>query len=330
MTGRLPIRILGTGAFVPSAVRDNAYFTRYLDTSDEWIVTRTGIRERHAAAPDESTSTLATRAAQAALEDAGLSVNDVDLIVCATATGDFPFPSTASLVQGALGARNIPAFDVGAACAGFLHALVVAGSLATSGAYRRVLVIGAETLTRFVDPNDRATVVLFGDAAGAAVITRSDDPHTGILHCEMGCDGSRADLIWLPAGGAKNPASTNTVAERLHYMHMKGREVYKFAVTKMEELIDRALQSTGLAPAELKLVIPHQSNLRIIESVRERLQLPAEKMVANIVRYGNTSAASVIIGLHEARRSGAVNQGDNVLLIAIGAGLVWCTMVVRL
>lgn len=330
MTGRMPIRILGTGAYAPATIRDNAYFTHYLDTSDEWIVTRTGIRERHAASAEESTSTLATRAAQAALEDAGFTVEDIDLIVCATATGDYPFPSTASLVQGALGARDIPAFDVGAACAGFLHALAVAGSLATSRAYRRILVIGAETLTRFVDPNDRATVVLFGDAAGAAVITRSDDPDTGILHCEMGCDGSRSELIWLPAGGAKLPASATTVAERLHFMHMKGREVYKFAVIKMEELIDRALQATGLTPQELKLVIPHQSNLRIIESVRERLQLPTEKMVANIVRYGNTSAASVIIGLHEARRSGAVNTGDHVLLIAIGAGLVWCTMVVRL
>jgi 3-oxoacyl-[acyl-carrier-protein] synthase-3 len=330
MTKRLPFELRGTGAYVPAEVVSNAYFTSYLDTSDEWIVGRTGIRERRRASAQECTSTMAVEASRKALQDARMGITDVDLIVCATATGDCPFPATATFVHGALGAGEIPAFDVSAACAGFLHALVVSAGLLSSGLYRSALVIGAETLTRYADREDRRTAILLGDGAGAAILTRTDPTDRGILHCAMGCDGTRAEYIWVPAGGSRLYTSATTVAERLHYMRMRGREVYKFAVVKMQELIDQALSEVGLTPQDLKLLIPHQSNLRIIESVRERMGLPKEKVAVNIDRYGNTSAASIPMALDEHRRSGFLKAGDIVLLIAIGAGLTWSTAVVRL
>ena len=330
MKARFPIRLRGTGSYVPERVVDNQHFANYLDTNNDWIVTRTGIRERRWAAPEERTSTMAAKAARAAIENAGLTIQDIDLIVVATATGDCPFPSTAAFVQGALGAGNIPAFDVSAACAGFLYAVEVASALIASGAYRNVLVIGAETLSRYGDPEDRATAILFGDGAGAAILGPAEHAEQGIVHCENGCDGTKAELIWLPAGGSRLFASANTVAERLHYMHMRGREVYKFAVLKMLELIDRALAACDLSADDLKLLIPHQSNLRIIESVREKLGLPESKVAVNIDRFGNTSAASVVMNLDESCRNGTLQPGDHVLFIAIGAGLVWSTMVWRL
>ncbi|MBI4717726.1 MAG: ketoacyl-ACP synthase III [Planctomycetes bacterium] len=330
MNVRMPVRIVGTGAYVPAGIRDNRHFVDYLDTTEDWIIARTGIRERHVAAANEATSNLAARAAERALQDAGLTANDIDLIVCATATGDHQFPATAAFVQRELGVADIPAFDIGAACAGFLYATVVAGGMVAAGMYRRALVLGAETLTRFADAEDRATVILFGDAAGAAILERSDNPDQSVLYFEMGCDGTRADLIGVAAGGSRLPTSVTTAAERLHFLRMKGREVYKFAVVKMQQLIDHALQVVGLTPADLKLVIPHQSNLRIIESVREKMELPREKVSVNIDRFGNTSAASVIMALDEARRNGTLSRGDHVLMVAIGAGLTWGTMVIRL
>jgi len=330
ITTRLPVRIIGTGAYVPSTVVTNEHFVRYLDTSDEWIVTRTGIKERRKAAPNEFTSTLAVHAARDALANARLQIKDIDIIICATATGDYQFPSTAAVVQGELGSGTIPAMDVGAACSGFLYGTATAAAMIGAGLYRRAMVVGAEALTRFTDYEDRSTAVLFGDGAGAAILEKSPAADQGILYFEMGCDGTRADHIYVVAGGSRMPASPTTTAERLHFLRMKGREVYKFAVVKMQDLIDRALAATGLTPEDIKLVIPHQSNLRIIESVQERMGLPREKIVVHIDRYGNTSAASVIMGLHEARISGQVKQGDHVLMIAIGAGLVWCVMVARL
>ncbi len=326
----LSIEIAGTGTYLPAEVIRNEHFIHYLDTTDEWIVTRTGIRERRRAATNETTSTMAVEAAKAALLDAKLSVKDLELIVCATATGDCPFPATATFIQAGLSAGLVPAFDVGAACAGFLYATTVAASMLQSGLYGTVLVVGAETLTRFIDREDRRMVILFGDAAGAAILTRARNPDRGILYSESGCDGTRTDLIVLPAGGSRLVASEATVAERLHYMRMKGREVFKYAVLKMEELIDRALASVGISPGDLKMVIPHQSNLRIIESVRERLRLPREKVAVNIDRCGNTSAASIPMALDEHRRNGTLRCGDLVLMIAIGAGLSWNVMVVRL
>jgi 3-oxoacyl-[acyl-carrier-protein] synthase-3 len=315
---------------VPEEVLDNQYFSNYLDTNDEWIITRTGIRERRRAAKHESTSVLAANAGRAAIEDAGLTPGDIDAIIVATATGDYPFPSTASLVQKALGTRTITAIDVGAACAGFLHAVTVAAGLLATDAYQTILVIGAETLTRFVDPDDRATVVLFGDGAGAMVLAKSHNPEQGIQYFELGCDGDKSEYIWVPAGGSKLPASPMTVNEKLHYMHLRGREVFKFAVIKMEELIDRALTETGLKAEDIKLMIPHQSNLRIIEAMRERMGLPHEKIALNISRYGNTSAASIPMALDEARRDGKLQAGDAILMLAVGAGLVWGSMIIRL
>lgn len=330
MKVRSPIRFYGTGMYVPEHVITNRHFATYLDTSDEWIVTRTGIRERRQAAPHESTATMGAEAARRALDNAGMSPADVDLIVCATATGDHPFPATAALIQAELKATNIPAFDISAACAGFLFGTLTAASFIAAGVYRHVLVIGAETLTRFADLEDRTTAVLFGDGAGAALIGPATREDQGVLYFDMGCDGTRADHILVPAGGSRIVTSATTVAERMHYLRMKGREVFKFAVLKLQEQIDQALAASGLSPSDLKMLIPHQSNLRIIESARERLGLPTEKIAVNIDRFGNTSAASVIMSLDEARRAGTLKEGDIVLLIAIGAGLTWGTMVVRL
>jgi len=330
MTQRLPIQFCGTGMYVPHKVVTNQHFVDYLDTTESWIIARTGIRERRYAAPDECTSTLSVKAAQKALDNAGMTAGDIDVIVCATATGDCQFPATAAFIQMQLGVADIPVFDIGAACAGFLYGCIVASGLLMSGLYDRALVIGAETLTRFSDSEDRATIVLFGDAAGAAVLARTPDPQTGILYCDMGCDGTRAEHIYVPAGGSRLPASKTTVAERLHYMHMRGREVYKFAVQKMQESVEHALKVTGLTPDDLKLVIPHQSNLRIIESVREKLGLPMEKMAVNIDKYANTSAASIPTALDAARRDGTLQKGDLIVMVAVGAGLTWSTMLVRL
>jgi len=335
MNDPMPVRLRGTGSYVPDEVLDNQHFINYLDTSDEWIVTRTGIRERRRAAPGQATSDLALEASKRALDDAGLSPTDIDLIVCATATPDHLFPSTAAIVQGQLGATDSAAFDVSAACAGFLHATSIALSMLHAGFHKTALVIGAETLTRFADTQDRGTVILFGDAAGAAIFSRVDaDAASGslsrVLYCELGCDGTRAKDIMLPGGGSRLPLSSMVLDERLTFLKMRGREVYKFAVGKMQELIDRALERSGLKPSDLKLVIPHQSNLRIIESVRQRMGLPVEKVTVNIDQFGNTSAASVIMGLDIARREGQLQSGDNILMIAIGAGLAWGVMVVQL
>ncbi|MEK6676343.1 MAG: beta-ketoacyl-ACP synthase III [Planctomycetota bacterium] len=332
MSHPLPIEIRGMGVYVPEEVVRNSHFAAYLDTSDDWIVPRTGIRERRKAAPNECTSTMAAEASRKALADAGMTIDDIDLIVCATATGDCPFPATATFIQAALGGhkREIPAFDVGGACAGFLYGLATAGAMITAGLFRRALVIGAETLTRYADPEDRRTIVLFGDAAGATVIQRCNDPDRGVLYCELGCDGTHTDLIIVPAGGSRRFTSESTMAERLQFMRMKGREVYKFAVTKMVELIERALDKLKLTPEDIKLVVPHQSNLRIIESVQEKIGFPREKVAVNIERFGNTSAASIPMALEEHRRNGTVKEGDLVLLIAMGAGFAWGTIVIRL
>lgn len=326
----LPIQFCGTGCYVPDEVVTNEHFAGYLDTSNEWIVTRTGIRERRRAAANQSTSSLAIEAARIALDSAGMNAGDLGVIICATATGDCQFPATAAFVQGALGAEGVPAFDINAACAGFIYSTITAASYLSAGLYNSALVIGAETLTRFADPQDRSTVILFGDAAGAAVLSKASNPGQGVLYYDMGCDGTRAEHIWVPAGGSRLPASETTVAERLHYLRMRGREVFKFAVTKMQELIDNAMTVTGITPDDLKMVIPHQSNLRIIESVRKRMGLPREKIAVNIDRYGNSSAASVIMSLDQARRDGTLQPGDLVLLVAIGAGLTWGTMIIRL
>ncbi|MCC7293010.1 MAG: ketoacyl-ACP synthase III [Phycisphaerales bacterium] len=330
MSSILPTILRGTGSYVPREVLDNAFFERYLDTSDEWILTRTGVRERRRIAPGESTSTMAARAAERALLDAGMQGSELDLIILCTATPDQPIPATACNVQAHLGLSGVPAFDLGAACSGFMYGTTVAANLVQAGLYRNILVIGAETLTQVTDYEDRTTCVLFGDAAGAAILARSEDPRQGLLYASLGADGTRIQDIWAPAGGSALPASANTVAERLHFLRMRGREVYKFAVVKMMDLIDGALKATGLSSEQLKMVIPHQSNLRIIESVREKLNLPVEKIAINIDRYGNTSAASIIVALDEARKQGQVRKGDLIMMLGLGAGLTWGVSIWRL
>ncbi len=330
MSDIIPVRFAGTGSYLPEEVLGNDYFEKILDTSDEWIATRTGIRERRRASKDENTSILSANAGRAAIEDAGLTPEDIDVIILATATPDHPFPSTAAFVQSHLGCVNAAAFDVGAACSGFLHACWIAAGQLQAGMATNVLVIGAETLSRFLDYKERGVCILMGDGAGAVVMTKAEREGQGILHATLGCDGTKAKHIWIPAGGAALPSSETTVAERMHYMQMKGRDVFKFAVVKMTSLIDEAMEKTGLSPDDLKMVIPHQSNLRIIEAARERLGLPAEKIAVNIEKYGNTSAASVPITFDEARRAGKLASGDKIMLLAIGAGLTWGSMVFEL
>jgi 3-oxoacyl-[acyl-carrier-protein] synthase-3 len=329
-----PVILRGTGAYAPDNLIHNDDLARVLDTSDEWIRTRTGIVERRVAPEGECTSTMATRAAERALEDAGMQPDDLDLIICATSTPDHTFPASANLVQRGLGVVGIPSCDLVAACTGFVYACVSATSYLNAGFYRNILVVGAETLTRYSDPTDRATHVLFGDAAGAVVLSVGTDTDQakapGLLYCKLGCEARKADCIVHPAGGSRMPTSQATLDERLQYLRMQGREVYKFAVNKLQELIGDALTALEISPDDLSLIIPHQSNLRIIESATEKLGLASDKVATNIDRYGNTSAASIPIALDEARRAGRLKSGDLILMVAIGAGLTFGAAVVRL
>lgn len=326
----IPIIIRGTGSFVPEEVVTNEFFASYLDTSDEWITKRTGIRTRHRAGPGESTSTMAIEASRRALDDAKVSADEIDLIVLCTATPDHPIPMTASAIQHGLGMTDIPAFDISATCSGLIYGLVVAGSLLHSKTYDTILLIGADALTRSTDYQDRSTCILFGDGAGALVLSRSPTPDRGIIYQKIGADGAHLRHFWVPAGGSSEPADTRTVNERLHFMRMRGRELFKVAVVKMQSLVDDALRETGLTAEDLAMVIPHQSNRRIIESVRTRLGLPEEKVAVNIDRYGNTSSASIALAFDEYRRDGHIGEGDLVLLVAFGAGVSWGTMILRL
>ena len=324
-----PVEIVGTGAFVPEVVLTNEDLSRRVDTTHDWIVQRTGIHERRINGPGESTLTLATKASRAALADAGLTPTEIDLIVVATATPEHPLPATGCLLQAELGCGWIPGFDMAAACSGYVWALTQAAQNVVIGLAQNVLVVGAESLTTITDPEDRATCILFGDAAGAAILRRSTDPQRGILAGRWGADGSRGLLITVPAGGSKMPASHRTVDERMHYMKMQGREVYKFAVTQMHAIIKETCEDAGVHVDDVKLVIPHQSNLRIIESAVQKAGLPMDKVLVNINRYGNTSAASVAVGLDEARREGRIVPGDLLLLVAFGAGLTWGSLLLR-
>lgn len=322
--------IRGTGSAWPDRVMTNADFEKILDTSDEWIRTRSGIRERRICAEGENTLTLAKTAAQRAISAAGLTPADIDLIVLATCTPAHPVPSTACFLQHELGCREIPAFDVAAACSGFVYALATASGLFATGSYRNALVIGAEAMSSITDFEDRGTCILLGDGAGAAVIGRATNETSGIYDVLLGADGSGAQMIWVPAGGSRQPASNLTLNERLHFIKMKGREVYKFAVTKMHSVIADVLERAGLKGDDLALVIPHQSNLRIIESAAEKLGLPAEKVAVNIDRFGNTSAASIPLALDEAARAGRIKSGDWIILAGFGAGLTWGSILIRL
>ena len=321
--------IAGTGSYLPEKVVSNADLEKMVDTTDEWIISRTGIRERRMAAPDEATSDLSTHAARRALEAAGVAAEEVDLIIVATLTPDHLFPSTAGLVQRNLGAKRAAAFDLEAACSGFIYALTVGESFIRLGRFSRVLVVGAEVLTRFVDWTDRNTCVLFGDGAGAALLVGSEDPERGILSTHLHSDGTLADLLYAPGGGSRLPTTHDVIEARLNTVKMKGNEVFKIAVTKLSEVVDEALAANGLQDKDIDFLVPHQANLRIILATARKLNLPMEKVIVTVDRHGNTSAASVPMALDEAVRTGRVSRGDLILLEAFGGGLTWGAALVR-
>ncbi len=322
--------IRGTGAYLPERVLTNSELEKMVDTSDEWITKRTGIRERHIAAENESTSDLATHAARVALENSGLHPEDLDSIIVSTLTPDTLTPATAVYVQERLGARKACAFDLNAACTGFVYGITVGDSLVASGTHKNVLVVGAETLSRVVDFTDRNTCILFGDGAGAAVLSRVEEGNPShVVDNYLRSDGAGWELICIPAGGSRRPASVQTVDERQHFLKMQGREVFKFATRSLAELLETALQRNGISPEALDLVIPHQVNYRVIEAALRKVPIPEERFFLNVDRCGNTSAASVPIALHEAVTGGRLKKGDLVLFVAFGAGLTWGYNLVR-
>jgi 3-oxoacyl-[acyl-carrier-protein] synthase-3 len=314
------VRVTGWGSYVPERVLSNADLERIVDTSDEWIRTRTGIRERRVAAPHETTATMGAVAARRAIAVAGLSPDDIDLILVATLTPDYPMPATAVLLKEAIGNSTAAAFDLAAACSGFVYGFATGDAWVRSGMARHVLVVGAELLTRFVDFTDRGTCILFGDGAGAVVLSASDEDGGGLAGLEMTTDPDGAYMIWLPSGGSRSPANEVTTRRGEHFIRMEGRETYRFATRTLASSALSAIAKAGWTPDEVDLFIPHQANARIIEAVAKGLRLPMEKMVVNIDRYGNTSAASVAIALDEAVREGRIRPGDRLVLFAFGAG----------
>ncbi|HOP61395.1 MAG TPA: beta-ketoacyl-ACP synthase III [Candidatus Saccharicenans sp.] len=322
------IKIRSTGVYLPDKVLTNADLEKMVDTSDEWITTRTGIKERRIVSKEQVTSDLAVNAARMALERGGLKAEDVDLILVATNTPDTIFPATACWVQKKLGIKEIPAFDLEAGCTGLLYALIVAESLILSGTARRILLIGADILTKITNWEDRSTCVLFGDGAGAFILEESDDD-SGLISHYWGADGSLAELLILPGGGTLHPANEKTVEKKLHYLTMKGNEVFKHAVKRMGESALEALKRAGLDKSQVDYLIPHQANLRIIDATGERLNLPKEKIVANIHKYGNMSVATIPVALHELAEEGKLQKGQIIVMVAFGAGFTWAAAVYR-
>lgn len=322
--------ITGVGTAVPPKVVTNADFEKFLDTSDEWITKRTGIKQRHHASDGETTVSLCAEAGQKALDDAGIGANDLDLIICATVSPDMILPASACFIQKELGATDVPAFDVSAACSGFIYGLTIANQFLLAGTYKRVLVIAGDTLTRFSDFSDRGSCILFGDGAGAVVLEATDRDETGIQYTVLHADGNGWDFIHLPAGGSRQPASKETVEQGLHFLKMRGRDVYKFAVEKMQWLLGDCMEQCGLTVDDVDMVLPHQVNSRIIKSAAEKFNFPMEKLYINIDHYGNTSGASIPLALDEARSEGKIGAGSTVMMIAFGAGLTWAGAVVRL
>ncbi len=320
--------IVGVGSAVPDRVLTNSDLEKMVDTSDEWIRTMTGILERRIAGEGEATSDFAVKAARTALDRAGLQPQDVDLIILATFTGDTPLPATACIVQNALGCEGTPAFDLAAGCSGFVYGLAAADAFVRSGMYERILVIGADLLSKVTNWTDRATCVLFGDGAGAAVVAPVDEG-SGFLAFELGSDGSAAQSLCIPAGGSRYPYTAEDLAEHRDTIVMEGREVFKFAVKIQGEATERVLASCGMTTADVDLVVPHQANTRIIESAVNRLGLPPEKFFVNLQKYGNTSAASIPIALDEAVSEGRITKGDTVVTVGFGAGLTWAAAVMK-
>jgi 3-oxoacyl-[acyl-carrier-protein] synthase-3 len=324
-----PAVITGTGFDVPEKVLTNADLERMVNTSDQWIVERTGMKERRIAAPEEAASDFALRAAQRALADAGTAPDEVDLIIVATVTGDMAFPSTACLLQDKLGCSRAAAMDVGAGCTGFIYALSTARQFIAAGSYKTILVVGVEVLSKITDWTDRFTCVLLADGAGAAVVRRGSEAGRGILAEYLAADGSRGPDLYMPAGGSRVPASAASVGERLHYLRMNGNAIFKVAVRNMADAVRRLLAAARVKVDDLRLLIPHQANLRIIEAVAKTLRFPLERVFINIEKYANTSSATTIIALDEARRAGRIRPGDVVALVAFGAGLTWGGVLIR-
>jgi 3-oxoacyl-[acyl-carrier-protein] synthase-3 len=322
--------IAGVGSYAPPKVLTNHDLSKMVDTSDEWIFSRSGIRERRIAAADEACSDLAIKAATAALADAKMKPSDIDLLIVATASPDTPLPSTACYVQHKLGVpAHATCFDIAAACSGFLYALEIAYGQLLTNRYKRALIIGAEKLSSVTDWTDRTTCVLFGDAAGAAVLHKVDQPGIGILGSDLGADGEFADNLYISAGGSRRPADAKSVEERAHCIRMNGREVFKSAVRVMETVAREMMEQHNLTPDQINLVIPHQANIRIIESLASNLKVPMERVYVNLDRYGNTSSASIPLALDEARRAGRIKPGDLTLLVAFGAGLTYGATLIR-
>lgn len=321
-------KILSTGRYLPERVLTNFDLEKIVETSNEWIVSRTGIETRHIAAADQATSDLATEAAKRALEKSGLSATEIDLIIVATVTPDMAFPSTACIVQANIGATKAAAFDVEAACSGFLYGLSMADAFIRSGMYKHILVIGAETMSRILDWTDRNTCVLFGDGAGAAVVGPSDG-EDGILSTILGADGEGGKFLTQPAGGSRKPATLETVENKEHTVSMAGSDVFKFAVRIMGNASVEAIEKAGLSLEDIQVMVPHQANMRIISAAAKRLELPMDKVKVNLNHYGNISAASIPIALDEALEEGLINKGDNVVLTGFGGGLTWGSAVIR-
>jgi 3-oxoacyl-[acyl-carrier-protein] synthase III len=321
-------RIVGTGSYLPERVMTNFDLEKIVETNNEWIISRTGIEERRIAADDQSTSDMATIAAQRAMEMAGITADDIDLIVLGTITGDYPWPATACIVQANLGAKNAYAYDISAACSGFLYAMSSANDFLTAGRGKRALVIGAETLSRIVDWEDRNTCVLFGDGAGA-VILEAQEGDSGILSCHLHSDGNYLELLYQPGFGAKIPPSVESLDSRAPYLKMQGNEVFKVAVRSLTEVSKEALAANDVTSADVGLFVPHQANLRILEATTKRLKLTDEQSFINVNKYGNTSGATIPIAIDEASRQGRLKEGDLLLSAAFGGGFTWASSLIR-
>jgi 3-oxoacyl-[acyl-carrier-protein] synthase-3 len=322
------VSIIGTGSYVPERVLTNRDLEKMVETSDEWIRTRTGISERRIAGPNEATSDMSTKAALAAMEQAEVTPEEIDLIIVATVTPDMFFPATACWVQKKIGAIHAACFDVSAACSGFLYAMEIAQQFISTHVYNTVLIIGADKLSSIVNWSDRNTCVLFGDGAGAAILRNRADSH-GVIATHMGSDGEFTDILFMPGGGSRFPTTPENIHQNLNTIKMLGKETYKQAVTAMSNAADRALEAAGLKYDDIACVIPHQANMRIIEAIAHRMNLPIEKFYVNLEKYGNTSAAAVAIALDEAHRAGRFRIGDYILLVVFGGGLTWASSVIQ-
>lgn len=323
------VTIAGTGSYLPEKILTNDDLSEFVETSDEWIVSRTGIKARRIAAEGENTSHMASKASLKALEQSGIAAEDIELIIVATITPDTLTPATACYVQEQIGAHNAVAFDISAACSGFLYAMKIAKRMIDSGAFGNALIVGAEKLSAFVDWTDRTTCVLFGDGAGAAVLRPSKDGEGRIIATDIGTDGKQTGILNIPGGGSACPTTSKNVGEHLATFAMSGREVFKHAVTRMKNSANSVIERAGLQPEDIDLVIPHQANLRIIDAITDRLAVPKDRIFINLHKYGNTSAAAIAIALDEAHREGKIKRGDKIVMVAFGAGLTWAAAAIE-